>query len=197
MARVMGRMRNPDSVTLAPKPKPAAAGICASCGRKANTPNIEAPNNREARLLVQIEVSRISFMSISGLAEPDSTATQAANSAMAARLRPITLGEVQPHCVPKLSGSSSATSQPASRLAAIQLMVPPLRTSDSGTTRRVAAAPPRKTSMGIQNRARQPKSASIGPARTVPRPLPMAMIADTAPIMPGSLVAGNSSRIMP
>ena len=61
-----GSRKRPAWVTVAPKPKPAAAGICTSCGTSRNEPNMPKPTIRAVTLVVHTPRRRIIRMSTSG-----------------------------------------------------------------------------------------------------------------------------------
>ena len=82
-------------------------------------------------------------------------------------------------------------------MAAHGFTPPAARVSDSGMNRRARTAAVTVKTTGTRNRPRQPSTSANGPARTVPRPLPMAMIEASAPIAEGSRWAGKASRTMP
>src|SRR4051794_15404425 len=137
-----------------------------------------APNSSATTFVVHTAGSRIMRMSMRGLPERSSTATQPAASAAAAANRPIVSGEDQPQALPLLSGSSSATSQAESRPAAAQLTLPLERLGDGGTNRQASRPVTTTTPSGIQNSQRQLSAATTGPASTMPMPPPSAMTAD-------------------
>jgi hypothetical protein len=136
-------------------------------------------------------------MSITGLEERASTTIQAARAIAARASRRSVTGDAHPQLSPWLTGSSSATSQTASRTALVQLIRPPDRTGDSGTWMRASTATTKVMIIGIQNSHRQPRVSLIGPASTVPMPPPTAMTLDNRPIADGTRPASNSSRTMP
>ena len=129
----IGSINRPACVTLEPKPNPAAFGICMNCGTNAYTANIAAPNSSATRFVVQTAGSRIIRMSISGFRERSSTVIQATSSTTAVANNPIVNNEPQPQDRPALSGSSSATNQPDSNVAASQSIRPGTLFGDSGT----------------------------------------------------------------
>ena len=59
MATSMGSISSPAPVTLAPKPYPAADGVCANRGRKDQIANIPAPNSSADGLVVHTAGSRM------------------------------------------------------------------------------------------------------------------------------------------
>ena len=90
-------------------------------------------------------------MSINGWAERASTTTHATARTTATSKSPSTLVEPQPQVGASLIPRMRATSQAESKNTPDQLILPGVRTCDSGTTK-CAATPPRAiTIMGIQN----------------------------------------------
>src|SRR4051812_24867651 len=154
IATSIGSISRPAPVTVAPNPYPEACGTCMSCGRKANTPNIAAPNSSATRLVVQTAGSRIIRMSISGLADRNSATSQPASSTTAVASRPSVRAEPQPQAVALLSGSNRATSQPDNSSAESQLIRPGVRTGDAGTKRQASTPTTTTTPIGIQNSQR-------------------------------------------
>ncbi len=153
-----------------------------SCGRNAKTPNIAAPKSSDTRLVVQTAGRRIIRMSMSGSAERSSVTIQPAKKITARANNPRVRPEDHPQVAPLLSGSSRVTSQPARSTAENQLIRPRAPAGEGGTTRQAATATRVTAIIGIQNSQRQSSQPTIGPARTMPRPLPLAMTAARMPI---------------
>src|SRR5947209_479378 len=130
---VAGTMNTPAFVTEAPKPKPVDLGSSTNWGTSTNEANIPNPNTSAARLVVHTGRSRIIRMSTSGAALRDSAHTHAGTSTSAAANKPSVRTDVQPQLAPSLTGTSNATSQPASRTAPSGSIRPGVRTGDSGT----------------------------------------------------------------
>ena len=109
------------------------------------------PTSRATRLVVHTAGSRIMRMSISGEAERFSTHTHTAARTTAATSSPSTAAEVQPHRDPWLSASSRQTSHDDSRIAGRTLILPGVRTGDSGTKTTAASAAAAVMIIGNQN----------------------------------------------
>src|SRR5438552_2457341 len=136
---VAGTMKTPACVTVAPKPKPVAFGSSTNSGTRTNEANIPKPNTSAARFVVHTGRSLIMRMSTSGALLRDSAHTHAAASTTALAKSPTVRADVHPQLGPSLTGTSSATSQPASRTAPVGSMRPGIRIGDSGTNTKIPA----------------------------------------------------------
>ena len=155
------------------------------------------PSSSAAAFVVQTAGSRIIFMSTSGCRERLSALTHAAASRAAMTKRPSVFVDPQCHVGPSLTATSNATSQAESSAPPSQWMLPGARLVDSGMKRIAATAATDVTASGIQNSQWYDRWSTTGPAITMPRPLPMPIIADRMPIAPATRRCGNSSRMIP
>ena len=193
---VAGTMNNPALVTEAPKPKPVLVGSSTSSGTSTNEANIPKPRTSAARLVVHTGRRRIMRMSTSGSSLRDSTRTHAAARTIAAASEPSVPAEIHPQLEPSLTGTSKATSQPASSRAPAGLIRPGVRTGDSGTNTTIPTAAATTATSGSQNSQWYDRCCTTGPASTIPSPPPMPMIAEISAIPCGIRLRGNSSRMI-
>src|SRR4051795_1743924 len=101
-------------------------------------------------------------------------------------MRPIVLGDPQPHVEVSLTPTSTDTRATASRLAPAQSTRPGDLIGDSGTHRHVANAAKMIARSGDQNSQWEEGLSAVTPASTMPAPPPMPMIVDINPIEPAT-----------
>src|SRR3954451_25129984 len=133
MPSVAGTRKSPASVTDAPNPKPVDFGSSTNSGTSTNEANMPNPSTSAARFVVHTGRSRIICMSTSGARLRDSDQTHTGISTAAAAKRRSVFGDVQPQLAPWPTGTSSATSHPASSTAPSGSIRPRVFTGDSGT----------------------------------------------------------------
>ena len=109
------------------------------------------PKSRATRLTVQTVGIRIICMSMSGSLLRASAITQTGSMTAAITKSPITLSDDQPQWWPWLTPTSSATSQMDMRNAVPTLILPGVRSGDSGTQTAAAIAAMTVMIIGIQN----------------------------------------------
>src|SRR5262245_56769624 len=103
------------------------------------------------RLLVQTAVWRIIFMSISGVAARNSASTHHQACTTAPASNPSTRSDLQPQAGASLSPTSRATSHADSSTAGSKLILPGVRTGDSGTNSSADTAAATVSASGSQN----------------------------------------------
>src|SRR4051812_29769959 len=102
-----------------------------------NDPYMPNPTSTATTFVVHAPRMRITSMSTSGSRARVSPPPQSAPPATPARMRPIVLGEPQPHVEVSLTPTSTDTRATASRLAPAQSTRPGDLIGDSGTHRHV------------------------------------------------------------
>jgi hypothetical protein len=126
-------------------------GVWLSCGRNAHDAYIANPTSSATSLVVHTAVSRNICVSIKGETERFSTQIHMASRITAPARSPRTVEEVHPHCEHWLRASRRQTSHEDSKMAGKMLILPGVRTGDSGTNSMAARAAAAVMIIGNQN----------------------------------------------
>ena len=161
-----------------------------------NDEYIPAPSRNATRFVVHTPRIRIIDMSINGSRLWTSTHTHAAQTSTPAPNSAIVFVPVQPQTVVCAIAIRRQEMPALISAAASQFTWPGVRTGDSGTNRHVQNAASSVTTSGAQNSQCQLRCSTMTAPSTRPRPPPTPRIAEITPMLPATLSAGNSSRVI-
>src|SRR5262245_60926058 len=158
---------------------------------------IPKPSSSAAAFVVQTPLNRIIVMSTSGCRVRLYTATHVAAHTADTTVKLMVWIDTQPQVGASLTATSNPISHAERSALPSQSRWPCCLSPDSGMNTHAANAATDVTTSGIQKSQWYERCARIGPASTMPRPLPNPRRPETSAIPPATRWDGNVSRMIP